>query len=121
MEIIEQGLPLSFAQAKDNFYQAARFGLDGKILWSTEHKRYLPELFSAELLPHAACGLKALGIAAADSALYLDIIRQRIAHKQNGSQWQHRFIYNHHHQFTAMTRHYLNKQQRGNPVGEWEI
>jgi len=121
MEIIEQGLPMPFAQAKDNFYQAARFGLDGKILWSAEYNRYLPELFSAELLPRAANGLKALGIAAADSELYLDIIRQRIAHKQNGSQWQRRFIHSHQHQFTAMTRHYLNKQQRGNPVGEWEI
>lgn len=121
MDIIEQGLPLSFTQAKDNFYQAARFGLDTKIPWPADHKRHLPELFNNELLPRAACGLNALGIAAADSALYLDIIRQRIAHNQNGSQWQRRFIHNHHQQFTAMTRHYLNQQQRGNPVGEWEV
>lgn len=119
-DIINEGLPFSFAQAKDNFYQCARFGLDSKILWAAEVKHHLADLIIDELLPRAANGLEALGVCSADSRWYLDIIRQRIARNQNGSQWQRLFIQDHHHQFTAMTKHYLSNQQRGNPVGEWE-
>jgi len=124
-EIRDKGLPLSFAQAKDNFYQCARFGLDSKMIWFDGHKRHLPELIAGELLARSAKGLHALGICQADSRFYLDIIRQRIAHNQNGSQWQRLFIQqqqqHHHHQFTAMTKLYLQNQKRGNPVGEWGL
>ncbi len=118
-EIMAKGLSISFAQAKDNFYQSARFGLDGNIIWFNGTKQNLPALCVNELLPRAAAGLAALGVNGADCRQYLDIIRQRLANKQNGSQWQRQYMQNHHHQFTAMTRHYLNYQKNGRPVGEW--
>ena len=50
---------------------------------------------------------------------YLDIIRQRIATKQNGCQWQRHYISQHNHDFAEMTRTYLKNQNSGNPDSDW--
>jgi hypothetical protein len=120
-EIVTKGWPLPFAQARDNFYKAARFGLDSHIIWFDGHKQRLPHLFETELLPRATSGLKSLGIRCTDIDTYLDIIRQRIAHKQNGSQWQRQYIHEHDHDFTEMMRNYLKNQNSGNPVSTWTL
>lgn len=118
--IIDKGLPLPFAQAKDNFYQAARFGLDANIIWFDGSKQRLQHLLQSELLPRAILGLKSLGVCDADIADYLDIIKQRIDNKQNGSHWQREAVKNHH-DFTEMTKNYLINQKAGNPVSEWTL
>jgi hypothetical protein len=118
-EIVAKGLPLPFAQAKDNFYQAARYGLDGNIVWFDGAKHRLQQLLTSELLPRAISGLRSLGVCDSDIDDYLDIIRQRIANKQNGCQWQRHSISQHNHDFTEMTRTYLKNQNSGNPVSDW--
>jgi hypothetical protein len=118
-EIIAKGLPLPFAQAKDNFYQAARYGLDANVIWFDGTKHRLPHLLTSELLPRATSGLRSLGVCDAEIDVYLDIIRQRIANKQIGCQWQRHYICQHNHDFTAMTRTYLKNQNSGNPVSDW--
>jgi len=118
-EIIAKGLPLPFAQAKDNFYQAARYGLDGNIIWFDGAKHRLHHLLTSELLPRAISGLRSLGVCDSEIDDYLDIIRQRIANKQNGCQWQRHYISQHNHDFTEMTRTYLKHQNSGNPVSDW--
>jgi hypothetical protein len=118
-EIVEKGLPLPFAQAKDNFYQAARYGLDGSIIWFDGTKHRLQHLLTSELLPRAISGLRSLGVCDPEIDTYLDFIRQRIATKQNGCQWQRHYISQHNHDFTAMTRTYLKYQNSGNPVSDW--
>jgi hypothetical protein len=120
-EIIAKGPPLPFAQAKDNFYQAARYGLDANIIWFDGAKHRLHNLLASELLPRAASGLISLGICASDIDIYLDIIRQRIANKQNGCQWQRHYFRQNNHDFTAMTRSYLKNQNSGYPVSEWTL
>ncbi|MDD2658493.1 MAG: glutamate--cysteine ligase [Methylococcales bacterium] len=120
-EIVAKGLQLPFAQAKDNFYQAARYGLDANIIWFDGAKHRLRHLLASELLPRAASGLSSLGICASDIDAYLDIIRQRITNKQNGCQWQRHYFYLNNHDFTAMTRSYLKNQNSGNPVSEWTL
>jgi gamma-glutamyl:cysteine ligase YbdK (ATP-grasp superfamily) len=114
-EIINRGLPLPFAQAKDNFYQAARHGLDAHIIWFDGSKQRLHHLLKSELLPRAISGLKSLGVYDTEIDAYLDIIRQRIDNKQNGCHWQQQTIKNHH-DFTDMTENYLKNQNIGNPV-----
>lgn len=116
-----QASPLSFSQAKDNFYQAARYGLDAHIVWFNGQKHRLASLLKNELLPRAALGLQSLHIDAADIKLYLDIIRQRLAVLQNGSVWQRAFMQKYPHEFVALTRCYLTNQRRNQPVGEWTI
>jgi len=109
-------LPLPFAQAKDIFYQAARYGLDGNIIWFDGTKHRLQHLLISELLPRAISSLRSFGVCDSEIDYYLDIIRQRITNKQNGCQWQRKYISQHNHDFTAMTRTYLKNQNSGNPV-----
>ncbi|MFZ2168822.1 MAG: glutamate--cysteine ligase [Methylococcaceae bacterium] len=118
-EIIAKGLPLSFSQAKDNFYQAARYGLDANIIWFDGAKHRLQHLLLSELLPRATSGLISLGVCNAEINDFLDIIRQRIANKQNGCQWQRLYIIQYNHDFTEMMQAYLKNQNSGNPVSEW--
>ena len=118
-EIIAKGLPLSFSQAKDNFYQAARYGLDANIIWFDGAKHRLQHLLLSELLPRATSGLISLGVCNAEINDFLDIIRQRIANKQNGCQWQRHYIIQYNHDFTEMMQAYLKNQNSGNPVSEW--
>ncbi|WP_370691432.1 glutamate--cysteine ligase [Methylicorpusculum sp.] len=120
-ELVEKGLPMSFSQAKDNFYQAARFGLDSKIVWFDGNEHPIRQLLKTELLPRAILGLKSFGISRCDIEDFLAIIQQRIANRQTGSQWQRDFIKNNPDEFTAMTRRYLENQNKGNPVSEWML
>ncbi len=119
-EIIQQGDFLSFSWAKDNFYQAARHGLDSHIMWKDGQKHTLRQLLLTELLPRARAGLKTLNVDSADSKLYLDVIQQRVSNHQTGSQWQIGFIQKHH-DFLELTRQYLQQQNAGNPVSEWPL
>lgn len=119
--LISKGLPLSFAQAKDNFYQAAHHGLDGVIVWADGHKHRLDQLLLTDLIPKAESGLQTLGVDQADINTYLAIIKARVMCKQTGSKWQCRFIKESAHDFTALTRNYLHQQTQGNPVSDWTI
>lgn len=117
----KHGIFMPFSQAKDNFYQAARFGLDSTIIWRDEKKQRLQDLLQEELIPRAKSGLESLGISPNDIEDYLGIIRRRIENKQNGSQWQRQFMANSHTDLATMTRVYLENQHRGNPVSEWPL
>ncbi|MDD1643720.1 MAG: hypothetical protein LUQ29_10685, partial [Methylococcaceae bacterium] len=63
--------------------------------------------------------LKILGVCDSEIDNFLDIIRQRIANKQNGCQWQRHYINRQNHDFTELTRTYLKNQNSGNPVSDW--
>lgn len=117
-EIMEKGLSLPFSQAKDNFYQAARYGLDSHVIWIDGNKHRLHSLIIKELMPRAKLGLNSFGITHGDTEDFLDIISQRLNNKQNGCQWQRKFI-SQHNDFTEMTKTYLKNQQLGKPVSEW--
>ncbi len=120
-EIIEKGLPLPFAQAKDNFYQSARNGQGSTIIWFDGNKQRLQNLLQSELLPRAKTGLLSFGIDRQDIDLYLSVIAQRIANKQNGSFWQQQFMHRQQTDFKTMTENYLHHQITGNPVCEWPL
>ena len=112
---------LSFAQAKDNFYQAARHGLDSHIVWFDQQKTRLNALIENQLLLRAEQGLRSLGIDNADINVYLDVIRQRIANQQTGSVWQRRYIQQNPGDFAGLTRRYLQQQRRGEAVACWRL
>ncbi len=120
-DIAVNGLPFSFAQAKDNFYQAARYGLKTQVTWFDKRKHHVCELIDNELIPRAKSGLQSLGIDANDIDEYLGIIQHRNANKQNGSYWQRCFIKRHGIDFKNMTRHYLEHQRTGKPVAQWSL
>lgn len=120
-EIIEKGPPFSFSQAKDNFYQAARHGMDALITWSGGEKIRLHTLLCNELITRAVLGLASLGVSRCDSEDYLDIMLQRFNNRQTGCQWQRQFIDSQGKDFSLMTQTYLKNQQSGKAVSEWSV
>lgn len=116
-QTLAQGLPLTFSQAKDNFYHAAKHGLDGTLVWFDGARHRIDQLFRSEWLPRAEAGLAAFGVS--DGKRFLDVIRERVARKQNGSAWQRRYIARYGRHFNAMTQAYLQNQNSGRPVAEW--
>ncbi len=120
-EIIATGIHLDFAQAKDNFYQAAHHGLDSHIIWFDGEKHGLQKLLQTDLLARARKGLQSLAIANADIDTYLGIIEQRIANKQTGSQWQRQFMQLPQSTLQSMTEAYLEHQYSEIPVSQWEL
>lgn len=111
---------LSFDDAKDNFYQAARLGFESEIMW-IDGRRYPMDQLLLSLVPLAAEGLAALGADQEDVAPFLEVIKARCTTKQNGALWQRRFMARHGEDFQALIQRYLEWEKTGKPVHEWEI
>ena len=112
---------LPFAQAKDNFYQAARYGLNARITWFDNQKTNIRSLLLQELLPLAQRSLIRLGLESCDCEHYLGIIRARLENMQNGCAWQRQYVARHNADMVALTAAYLKHQQEGSPVHEWSV
>jgi hypothetical protein len=119
--ILSEGLPLEFSQARDNFYRAARHGLNSHITWFNDTHQRLHQLLLTECLPRAKAGLNTLGVADDESEFYLNIIRQRVESRQTGSQWQRQFMQKYPNDFVALTEQYVTNQQKDKPVSEWTL
>lgn len=80
---------MSFEAACDNFFAAARRGLDAKFYWP-KVSREVPasELLLKHLIPLARDGLLAWGVDDRDVDEYLGIIEERTLSGQNGAAWQ---------------------------------
>lgn len=87
---------LPFRYADHNFHRAAQSGLDARLLWPhPEHHRLeeTPVVTLLErLLPEAPRGLRALGVADADSARYLAVIAERLQARTSPARWQRRTL-----------------------------
>ncbi|HCU24731.1 MAG TPA: glutamate--cysteine ligase [Deltaproteobacteria bacterium] len=114
-------LQLSFAEAQNNFYQAARLGLEAEVTWNAK-KVGLRELWLRELLPRVGESLKRLEIDASDLAFYLDeVLFGRLKSGQSGAVWQRAFVGRYGKDFPALTAAYGERQRRGSPVHEWTL
>ena len=83
---------LPFALAKQNFFLAARHGLDAQLAWPSSAGR-APKQSSARdvllaLMPIAREGLQDAGVDADESARYLDLFEARVRSGQTGAVWQ---------------------------------
>ena len=112
-------LQLSFVQAKENFYRAAKHGFQEKIHWLSGKHLPMKTLLLEYLLPMAKDGLNQLGVDKQDITYYLGIIEQRIISGQNGARWQRHYVEKHGKDMQALTRAYLKMQQSGLAVHEW--
>ncbi|MEF8755496.1 MAG: glutamate-cysteine ligase family protein [Accumulibacter sp.] len=111
---------ISFAQARENFYRAARYGLDAQLLWLGSQRVSAGELLEQQLLPLARAGLERLDLSTADVARYMEVIAGRLRSRRNGAAWQ---LAHHarHHDFARLTADYLDHQRHLMPVHEWPI
>ena len=117
-EDFEGALP--FALARENFYEAARHGLDAKIHWPGKRgKRPVRDVVS-ELIPLAAKGLAAQEMDDDLTDHYLDVISSRLSSGRNGAQWQLAH-FGRHGDLHKLTAAYVENQRTGRPVHEWPL
>lgn len=115
----EDNLP--FVTARNNFYLAARHGLNTSIHWLDGKEYNIKDLLLDALIPMAEAGLMQLGIVPEESQYYLGIIRSRASSGLNGSAWQRAYINAHGRDFLRLTAAYQKQQESGRPVHEWSI
>jgi hypothetical protein len=110
---------LPFAQSRDNFYRAARDGLDARLTWLHGRQTLAVDLLE-HLLPLAREGLQRQDVASADIDRYMDLLAVRLRTRRNGAAWQ---IAHHqrHGDFFRLTADYLEHQRSGMPVHEWPV
>ncbi|MCI0505291.1 MAG: glutamate--cysteine ligase [Gammaproteobacteria bacterium] len=114
-------MQLPFNQARDNFYNAAKFAYDGHMVWLDGSKSSIRTLILKELLPSAAHGLETAGIDAKDISTYLGIIEQRTNSARNGAAWQRAFTARFGRNMQTLTKAYIERQNSGLPVHEWSL
>jgi gamma-glutamyl:cysteine ligase YbdK (ATP-grasp superfamily) len=81
---------LDWETAKENFYAAAREGLDADLTWVTnagDVTTNTGELYD-DLLAHAADGLESAGCSAAEAAYYIDPLRRRVETATTPAAWK---------------------------------
>ena len=117
----DQAPALPFHVAKDNFYNAARYGLDASITWLDQEKIRVKDLMLEYLIPQAFEGLEKLQLLTEDANYYLNIMQSRVETGQTGAQWQRNYLQKHGANYSGMMRAYLAKQWSDKPVHEWPV
>jgi len=110
---------LGFPGARDNFYGAARNGLNTRLGWLDGRDMTADRLLSQYLIPMASEGLASLNIDGTDADLYLGIISERVRTGQNGARWQREWVARHGRDMLDLTQAYAHQQHRDAPVHEW--
>jgi len=115
---------LSFEIARENFYNAARYGLNARPRWIRDGKVVelgMRDLIMDELLPMAHRGLESEGIPNSEIDDYLNVIAERVDSGQNGAAWQKRFVHLHGGDLHQLVREYRERQDSGQPVHTWKL
>jgi gamma-glutamyl:cysteine ligase YbdK (ATP-grasp superfamily) len=114
-------LQLPFATARDNFYSAARDGLDAHIVWLDGRKHPAQGLLLDRLVPLARRGLELLEVDQQDRDRYLGVIRQRVHNGCTGSRWQRAWVARHGPDMRVLTEAIYERQHVGEPVHDWRV
>ena len=112
---------LAFADCRDNFYAAARYGLDAELRWLDGSRRRARELVLETCLPLARQGLQAFGLPEAEIEHYLGVVESRTRSGQTGAQWQLQQLEARDGDVHRMMNDYLENQRSGAPVHEWGV
>lgn len=112
---------ISFAQAKDNFYKAARNSLKAEVYWLNNRHVLIRELVLSELIPMAKIGLHSLGLDKVDIEQYMQILEERVHSGQTGAVWQRGFVQKYGHDMNILTKAYIERQKSAEPVHTWSL
>lgn len=115
---------LPFSVASDNFYSAARYGLNARTRWvigGKERELGMRALVMEELIPIARRGLESRDVPASEIEEYLGVVAARVDSSQNGAAWQRRWVTLNGPDFHALTRAYRELQDTGRPVHTWPL
>lgn len=118
---------MSFDQAKENFFAAARHGLKSQLSWIDGRDYPAANLVLEQLLPLARKGLQQARVDSDDIRRYLDVIENRVRQDQTGALWALRSLTNMNGRGTPELRNrmlverMIEHQQSGAPVAEWPL
>ena len=112
---------LDFATASDNFYAAAKYGLDAELTWLDGKQVTAGALLQDELLPLATGALERLDIPHAEVERYIGTASKRVAANRTGARWQRAWVAKHGDDWAALTRAYIDAQESGEPVHAWSL
>ena len=116
---------MEFDDARMNFFEAARHGLDAQFRWVGGKIYAATDLLSAHLLPMARAGLEKAHIDAADIDKYLGVMEERVKSGMTGARWALKSLADMGEQGTrdirerSVTAEMLARQREGRPVHEW--
>lgn len=116
---------ISWSDVRDNFFKAAKLGIDTKFTWFNDRKVTCCDLILEELLPMARKGLAHRKIDAKDIDRYLGVIEERAKHLRNGARWQLRAYtklreeMNQDEALSSLTSSILKNQLTEQPVHTW--
>ena len=122
---------LPFRYAEQNFYRAAKFGIDASLIWPASNGVELRERpileIARELLPQIREALGQTALAEREIGRLLDLIQGRIDGRVTPARWQRRWV--EHFQrtlspdeaFRAMLSRYLENQEGRKPLCEWSL
>ena len=118
---------LNFDDAKENFFAAARHGLNAQLKWLDGKSLSASALILNSLLPLARMGLKESKIDSSDIDKYLGIVDARVRSGQTGAQWMlNSFASLNRHQpadmrLSTLTSTILARQKEDKPVKDWKL
>ena len=118
---------ISWADVRDNFGKAARFGIDSNFTWFKDKKIGACELVRKELIPIARAGLKKMKVDAKDIDKYLGVIEARSKAHMNGARWQLRAFTKLKEETTqdealsVLTSSIIENQNKGLPGHKWKM
>jgi len=112
---------LSFEQAQENFYTAAKHGLMAEIRWLNGKQIGMQQLCSELLMPLARKGLLSMGIDTEEVEHWLGIVQARVSTMQNGAAWQRAWVGKNGSDMQRLTETYLQRQASGSPVHQWAV
>ena len=115
---------LTFSVAKENFYNAARYGLGAQIRWWKEDgliQTSIRQLIVEKLVPLASLGLQSLDIPDEEISRFINIIAERAENAQNGAAWQRRWMSLSGGSMHELVQAYTQQQSTERPVHCWAL
>jgi hypothetical protein len=116
----DDSMPVDFSQARSNFYEAARRGLEARLEWSGATVD-AKTLLQKHLLPLSREGLRRLGVNESEIKQWLGVIEDRVESGQTGARWQREWIGRHGASMHGLLQAYLERQESGMPVNLWSL
>jgi hypothetical protein len=123
--IVDSGIDetgeLSFDDARFNFYQAAKQGLDAQLTWPGGKTVSARGLMLDEIIPAAHRGLAAFDVDQEDRDLFLGVLEARVQSGQTGAAWQRAELNRRNGNIFEMMSVYCECQRSGIPVHQWKL
>lgn len=111
---------IPFEVVRDNFYTAARHGLDAQVTWLDGEKYEIADLMRDKLVDLALDALIDIGVRSDYVEESRTILMGRLKSKQNGAAWQRRKFADYDGDLTRLLFEYEKNQIQGIPIHTWE-